>query len=171
MRLSEAERLARDILDKHDLSDKWEFRWSTGRTFAGKTEFYRSHVAAQKGRAGRLALSRPFCSVNERPQVLDTILHEVAHILAGIRAGHGPAWKAVALKLGANPKSCVSADAVVPPKRYTGVCDKCGYTFYSNSRKSATRCAAPLPGPDGKRSHFNGKCSLGTFQWSYNKVG
>ena len=39
-------------------------------------------------------------------QVTDTILHEIAHALAGPGAGHGPAWKATASRLGATPKSC-----------------------------------------------------------------
>lgn len=35
---------------------------------------------------------------------LDTALHEVAHALAGHRAAHGPVWKAIARKIGANPQ-------------------------------------------------------------------
>lgn len=39
-------------------------------------------------------------------QVTDTILHEIAHALAGPAARHGPAWKSIARRLGATPKSC-----------------------------------------------------------------
>jgi len=39
-------------------------------------------------------------------QLTDTILHEIAHALAGPAAKHGPAWKAIARRLGATPKSC-----------------------------------------------------------------
>ena len=35
----------------------------------------------------------------------DTILHEIAHAIAGVEAGHGPAWKAVAQRLGATPRA------------------------------------------------------------------
>ena len=38
-------------------------------------------------------------------EVKDTILHEIAHALAVARAGHGPAWKTVARRIGATPKA------------------------------------------------------------------
>ena len=38
-------------------------------------------------------------------EVRDTILHEIAHALAGAKARHGPAWKAIAKRLGATPKA------------------------------------------------------------------
>lgn len=40
-------------------------------------------------------------------QLEDTILHEVAHAIAGSRAGHGPAWKSVCREIGANPNRTV----------------------------------------------------------------
>lgn len=36
---------------------------------------------------------------------VDTAMHEVAHAIAGLFAGHGPAWKRVALELGAEPEA------------------------------------------------------------------
>ena len=38
-------------------------------------------------------------------EVRDTILHEIAHALAGAKAKHGPAWKAIARRLGATLKA------------------------------------------------------------------
>ena len=35
----------------------------------------------------------------------DTILHEIAHAIAGANAGHGPVWKAVAKRIGAAPRA------------------------------------------------------------------
>jgi len=38
-------------------------------------------------------------------QLRDTVLHEIAHVIAGIKAGHRAAWKAVAIKIGAKPEA------------------------------------------------------------------
>jgi len=38
-------------------------------------------------------------------EIRDTVRHEVAHALAGAKAQHGPAWKALAIELGAKPSA------------------------------------------------------------------
>lgn len=43
---------------------------------------------------------------NDEWAVLDTLKHEVAHILAGPLAGHGPKWKEACLLTGARPLRC-----------------------------------------------------------------
>ena len=87
---------ARDLMDRHGL-DEWTLRFNTARQKHGECR------ALQK----LILLSRVH-AVNDPPdQVTDTILHEIAHALAGPGAGHGPAWKAIARRLGATPKSCV----------------------------------------------------------------
>jgi hypothetical protein len=40
-------------------------------------------------------------------RLLNVILHEIAHALVGIKENHGPVWKAKALEIGAEPKSCM----------------------------------------------------------------
>ena len=40
-------------------------------------------------------------------EIIDTIRHEIAHIIAGYDAAHGPAWKKIAKKLGcSNIRAC-----------------------------------------------------------------
>lgn len=56
-------------------------------------------------------------------QVINTILHEMAHAIAGPDAGHGAEWRRVALSIGCDAKRCV--DSFVPPKHYRYVLD-CG---------------------------------------------
>ena len=36
--------------------------------------------------------------------IKDTMLHEIAHAIAGHRAGHGPDWQAVCRRIGAKPE-------------------------------------------------------------------
>jgi hypothetical protein len=40
----------------------------------------------------------------DKRQAIDTVLHEVAHILAGFKAGHNYVWKQWCMKVGANPE-------------------------------------------------------------------
>lgn len=67
-----------------------------------------------------------------REQAFDTLYHEVAHALAGHAAGHGPAWKAMCRKLGAQPERLANMTtdqrAVaerVNPHRWEVGCEKC----------------------------------------------
>ena len=64
-----------------------------------------------------ILLNRSFVLYNKREYVLNTIRHELAHVLADDFHGdpHGEAWKIVARRLGASPTaySCY-ADLVYP---------------------------------------------------------
>lgn len=62
----------------------------------------------------------------------NTLLHEVAHLLAGIAEGHGLAWKAQMYRLGVAPSRCHSyasmkANRRRRPRRVVAVCGKCGF--------------------------------------------
>ena len=45
--------------------------------------------------------------------VRDTILHEIAHALAGYDAGHGPLWVERCIELGCQPNEVVNYKSVV----------------------------------------------------------
>src|SRR5690606_30442239 len=49
-----------------------------------------------------------YIDLNSEVDVTDTILHEIAHALAGYDAGHGPVWQTMCRRVGANPH--ISAD-------------------------------------------------------------
>lgn len=93
-RLVEVAREARALMDEHGLHE-WTFRFSAARGRLGECR--------ERERLIRLGRRH---AVNGNPrEVRDTILHEIAHALAGAKARHGPAWKAVARRLGAIPKA------------------------------------------------------------------
>lgn len=48
----------------------------------------------------RITVSKVLAELAEDDDVHQVLLHEVAHALAGPRAGHGPKWKAIARDLG-----------------------------------------------------------------------
>ena len=93
-RLLEVAEEARTLMDRHGLED-WTFRFSAAETRLG--ECRESEQVIQ--------LSVRHAVTAEPRDVTDTILHEVAHALAGANARHGPAWKAVAARLGARPRA------------------------------------------------------------------
>jgi predicted SprT family Zn-dependent metalloprotease len=110
-----AHRLARDLMDRHGLSD-WALRFDRARRRLGCC-----HYGSRT-----ISLSRHLVALNPVEVVRDTVLHEIAHAQTP-GAGHGPAWRARAAALGAAPRACVAADAVaLPPAPYALVCDACG---------------------------------------------
>lgn len=85
---------ARQMMDEHGLNF-WSLYFSHGRRLLGKCVYRDQAIFISRHHA-----------VNHQPeQVNDTILHEIAHALAGPKAGHGPEWKAIALRIGAAPES------------------------------------------------------------------
>ena len=44
----------------------------------------------------------------KKADILDTLLHEVAHAIAGYKAAHGPVWKKIAHELGCSGDVCHS---------------------------------------------------------------
>lgn len=59
-----------------------------------------------------ITISLPLANLYGEDHLEDTILHEIAHALAGPQAGHGPAWKSVCRAIGANPDRLAN----VPPE-------------------------------------------------------
>ena len=95
MRLKEVAALARELMDRHGLAE-WTLRFNAAQKKLGEC----------RPRQKLILLSRAHAVNGVREQVIDTILHEIAHALVGPGAGHGPAWKAIADRIGATPKSC-----------------------------------------------------------------
>lgn len=111
--LAEIERDARALIAAH-LDDAWTFGWDRAVKRAG---------ACHHGRA-RITLSRPLFSIEaNRPHARSVILHEIAHAVAGVAAGHGPAWRRTARALGVDPSRC--HDLELPPLAVVGSCG-CG---------------------------------------------
>ncbi len=100
MNLHDAERLVKTCMEEHsrvypELSG-WTFRWNTRKTSLGLCNPY----------AKTIELSKVWTKAGDWDNVRDTILHEIAHVLAGCHNGHNHVWKAFCRKLGANPERC-----------------------------------------------------------------
>jgi predicted SprT family Zn-dependent metalloprotease len=94
--LNEAAKLAFTYMHLHELDD-WHFRFDRATTRFGCCHH----------RSKTISLSSALVCLNEKSQVRDTILHEIAHALAGpkVRA-HGREWREIALRIGCNGRRC-----------------------------------------------------------------
>ena len=50
-------------------------------------------------------ISRTHALEGSQEQIRDTVLHEIAHAIAGYEAGHGPLWKVTARRIGATTRA------------------------------------------------------------------
>jgi len=72
-------------------------------------------------------------------EVRDTLLHEVAHALAPVWAGHGREWKRACVRIGARPQRCGAqgvANKHKPTPKWRVECQRCGRTFDRRKRPS-----------------------------------
>lgn len=120
--LDDIKDLAEAALHEHGLDAKgWTFAWDRAVRRAGQCHFGKKQIS----------LSKPiFSKEHNREDALDTILHEVAHAIAGPGANHGPKWKRVAENLGARPE--VYHSLATPERKVHGTCACEGRVFKSH---------------------------------------
>ena len=117
MDLAKAETMARDMMRHHGLAHL-ALGWNDQKRTHGLCRYNPVGVAY------KIELSRPVTAINDETTVLNTILHEIAHALAGARARHGLRWKLIAQSIGAKPERC--GGGVKPEGKYHLCCKSCG---------------------------------------------
>lgn len=96
-----------------------------------------------------IQISDYYARNNPAEKVLDTLMHEIAHALAGPGHGHDFVWKAIALRLGATPRACDSAeDTVSKPGEWQSKCGCCGrvHNRYKRPRILSGNVVCRCPG-------------------------
>jgi predicted SprT family Zn-dependent metalloprotease len=111
MNLVAASRLARELMDQHGLK-AWTFEFDDAVRRAGMCSYAKR----------RISLSAPLTRIHDEREVRDTILHEVAHALAGSKAKHGPVWREVAVRIGCSGRRCVDPSAPSIDGPWVGSC-------------------------------------------------
>lgn len=132
-KLAAVERMARELLAEHLGGQRvWEFRIDRAKTRLGRCQVrYDGSVL--------ITLSKHFILLNPLEEARDTILHEIAHALAGPRANHGPVWRSIARQLGATTNACADNTVAGPPRAWQRVCADCGKEFGRYHRRSNGR--------------------------------
>lgn len=130
MDLEKAEVLAEDLLKEHGLK-AWNFKFDRAKMRFGKCDFRKKEIS----------ISKHLTTLNKEEIVRNTLLHEIAHALAGHKAGHGKKWKTIVVEIGGTPERCFSNTTVkLPTMKFTAKCKSCDKEFPANrKRKIACR--------------------------------
>lgn len=146
---SDIPHIAAHLLEQHGLAQRgWRFEWDRAKVRAGCCQY----------RKKAITLSRHYVELNvaEHPEdIVDTILHEIAHALAP-GDGHGKKWKAACSQVGAVPKRCYDSDVVdMPERQLVAKCPNCGKEFrrHKQPRAGTWRYHEPC-GPERGRLTF-----------------
>jgi len=115
MPLHETEALGKQLIKKHQsesaLDADWQFGFDLAPARGGICRYTEKLIT----------LSVTFCLKASRQEITDTILHEIAHAIAGHRHGHNRTWKAIAQRIGCTGERCHEIKHTVPGWR--GQCD------------------------------------------------
>lgn len=113
---------------------EWSFGFDNAKTRAGLCSYTKK----------RITVSRHLAARYEDDEIHQILLHEVAHALAGVKAGHGPRWKAVAADLGYTGKRLHDGEIATELAPWLGECPA-GHVHYRYRKPagamSCGRCA------------------------------
>lgn len=149
MNLSKAEKLAVDLMYKHDLfRSGWHFKFDNAKRRFGCCKYGSKQIT----------LSKHLVELNSEAQVRNTILHEIAHALTPGQH-HNHVWKRKAREIGCTGDRCYSSVEVETPEAmYIAVCQGCGFTHKRHKK------------PNTRRRSSCGQCSGGKFNPEYEII-
>lgn len=123
-----------EALIRLHLDDSWSFSFDNAKRRAGLCDYSRK----------RISVSRYLAARYDDDTNHQTLLHEVAHALAGPRAGHGPRWRKIARDLGYVGGTTHTGETATELAPWVGVCPA-GHLAYRHRRPSrpasCSRCA------------------------------
>lgn len=102
-----------------------------------------------------------FDKLVDKREMLDTVLHEVAHVLAGGKAGHNYVWQSWCIKIGAKPEACYKQSDLNIKQgdlKYSTVCNVHGVQSHYSRRPTSPRSCSKCCG------YFNTKYLLKVVQ-------
>ena len=110
--LARVEKWADALIRLHLDANVWSFRFDHARTRAGLCDFRRHTISVSRHLAARY----------EDDEIHQVLLHEVAHALAGMGAGHGTKWRSIAKDLGYDGKRTHDGSVAKELAPWLGVC-------------------------------------------------
>jgi len=132
--LAVVRREAESLIAAH-LDASWTFAFDNAKRRAGACDYTRQ----------RITLSRYLAARYDDETNRQTLLHEIAHALAGARAGHGPSWKRAARALGYTGGVTHRGETATELAPWVGVCPG-GHVAYRHRRATRpTSCAKCSP--------------------------
>lgn len=120
-----------DYMKKEGLYD-WHFKFSNHKTLAGVC-YYREQ---------RIVLSEYYVLNNSDKEVINTMLHEIAHALAPRWEAHGKVWRKIFKDLlikynqPVNVSRCYDRSVKMPVGKYKITCTACG-DYWTQHKKTS----------------------------------
>ena len=105
--------LIREHEDNSGLKAGWHFAFDLAPARGGSCRYSDQQIT----------LSVTYCLKASREEIVDTILHEIAHAIVGPKHGHDATWKAAARQIGCTAERCHRIQHTLP--RWHGQCG-CG---------------------------------------------
>lgn len=131
MKLQDAKALAQDLMRQHGLTEKgWYFAFDSSVRRFGACHW----------RTNKITLSEKLTTLNDETRVRQTLLHEIAHALAGPKAHHNDVWRAICVRIGGDGQRLYTeANTVTVGRKVTGTCPNCKRVI-KRHRRSAIAC-------------------------------
>lgn len=124
-----------EVLIATHLEQGWAFAFDGATRRAGLCDFDRQRISVS-----RYLAARSDDAANEQ-----TLLHEIAHALAGPGAGHGARWRRVASELGYHGGATYPGEAATELAPWVGLCPA-GHVVYRYRRPTrAMSCSLCAP--------------------------
>ena len=114
MTLQEIETLAKQLIRKHEKESGLEPGWKFGFDLAPS----RGGICCYTEKL--ITLSVTYCLKAWKAEIEDTILHEIAHAIAGYEHGHDAVWEETAYRIGCTAIRCHTVNHTLP--RWHGHC-------------------------------------------------
>lgn len=129
MNENEIASLADDMLWEHGLSD-WTFEFDRAKVRLGCCHYDEK----------RITLSRPLAEIATHAEIVDCLLHEIAHALAPRASGHDKVWREIAISIGCDGTRCHSLP-VYDEAKYNYTCE-CGivHSWHRKPKALGRRC-------------------------------
>jgi len=154
-KLDRTTQLATSLIEAYLPGGEWSFRFNTRVHALG--------VCAYHSRT--IQLSRQWTLATPWEEVSDTVRHEIAHAIAGHRAGHGAEWQEAALRVGAKPETYYNGNLQardVHVATYEMIDTTTGKILKSYFRKPPVRTYKKLPRlyMQGRKAETKGKITI-----------
>jgi predicted SprT family Zn-dependent metalloprotease len=117
------------------LDDSWSFGFDNAKRRAGQCDYTRK----------RITVSRYLAARYEDDDNHQTLLHEVAHALAGPDAGHGARWKKIARELGYVGGVTHHGETATELAPWIGTCPAGHIAYRHRAPTRATSCVTCAP--------------------------
>lgn len=120
-RMDAVQKTALELMARHGLQG-WSFRFNRRKRAMGMC-FYQQR---------RLELSVYLVQRNGPEEILDTLLHEIAHALVGLGHAHDAVWQQKCFEIGAQPIRC--GQASMPEGRWKSRCGSCSRDYHRHRK-------------------------------------